>query len=433
MKNDLHGTGSMDHFVTSLEQLAATPPRHLLLLYSGGLDGTFLLHWLASHQIPVTALGVRIGRRCEPDPVLAAGNAARFGAAYQQVDLTDVFFADFLPAAIHADAYYQGQYPVGSTLTRPLMASAGVRLAGELGCDAIAHTATYLQNSALRLTGSIVALDPRITVVAPFLGSDLPRQQKMAILRETGVRLPSTMHSVDTNPWARVIESGSLENPESVLDESVFTLTRDVLACPDEPATIELEFVCGLPVALDGVRLGLGELVAELNALAGEHGVGRFSGLEDSPFAVKSHEVREAPAAAVITTAHRALANAVYGLREHTIRAGIAQEWTNLVVHGGWYATVTRALAGCLAELDRPLTGTVRLRLHRATVTVLRLHSPNGLYHARLGAEFHQRMGQYSYGPWLAQMTLAEHIRGGGDRVPAAAGARLVSVPGAAR
>ena len=410
----------MRRFITTLDDLAMAPPRRLLLLYSGGVDGTYLLRWLQLHRIEAVALTVNVdgavgaGANAAEESATAAEHAARFGAEYREYDAAWEFFADFVPMAIHADAYYQGQFPVGSTLTRPLMARTAVRLARELGCDAVGHTATYMQNSALRLSASVCALDGELDVVAPYLGSDVLRAEKLTALREAGLPFADGVHSVDANPWSRVIECGSLESPENELDETVFVRTRDVRDCPAEPALLDLSFEAGLPVALDGARTDLAELVGILNALGGIHGVGRFSGLEDTPFGVKNHEVRESPAAAVITAAHRALGNAVYNTREHAIRAGLARDWTDIVVHGGWYSHLGRSLAGILAALDQPLTGTVGLRLQSGSITVLRLSSPNGLYYSRLGKQFHDWMRSYSYDPWLTLATLTDQVRNNG-------------------
>jgi argininosuccinate synthase len=396
-------------FITSLPELAQQPPRHLLLLYSGGVDGTYLLQRLQQLGITATALNVRIG---DDEPASTAADHARlFGARFRDIDATGRFFAEFAPAAVHAEACYQDMFPVGSTLTRPLMALMAVQVARELGCDVIGHTATYMQNSAIRLSASIAALAPDTGVAAPFLGSDIPREAKLAALHGAGITFPEGIHSVDSNPWARVIECGSLEDPENYLDESVFRWTRDIGAAPDEPAEVSLSFEHGLPVAMDDAAIALGDLVARLNALGGRHGIGRYSGLEDTPFGVKNHEIREAPAATIIISAHRVLANAIYTAREHAVHASIAREWTSAVVHGGWFGNLGESLAHCLASLDRPLDGTVRLRLHKGSVTVLSTVSPNGLYYTRLGKAFHESMHEYSYTPWLALATLPAHLR----------------------
>ncbi|MEV7514021.1 argininosuccinate synthase domain-containing protein [Streptomyces diastaticus] len=399
----------MHGFLTGLEEITDQPPRHMLLLYSGGVDGTYLLQRLQSLGVRVTALHLRIGDR--ESSATAAAHARQFGASFIDVDVTDQFFDVFAPAAVHADAVYQDQFPVGSTLTRPLMARTAVRVAREHGCEVIGHTATYMQNSSIRLSGSIAALAPEIGVAAPFLGSDLPREAKLAALAEAGISFPEGIHSVDANPWARVIECGSLESPENRLDESVFRWTRDVEDAPAEPAELLLTFRRGLPVALDEAPIAFGDLVERLNLLAGEHGVGRSSGLEDTPFGVKNHEVREAPAATVIIKAHQVMANAVFTAQEHAVRGAIAREWTTTVVQGGWFSHLGESLARCLADLDRPLEGSVRLRLHRGAVTVLSVNSRNGLYYTRFGETFHASMSDYSYTPWLSLATLPSRLR----------------------
>jgi argininosuccinate synthase len=407
----------MRRFITTLDELLARPPRHIVLLYSGGVDSSYLLQRLSERSIAVTALNVLVGKRSDAGPTEASPGetAEKFGARYREVDATDGFFGEFVPAAIHADAYYQGQFPVGSTLTRPLMARVAVAVAAGLGCDAVGHTATYMQNSAARLGRSVAALNPALDLVVPFLGSNISREEKLASLRGAGIDFVTGVHSIDTNPWSRVIENGSLESPENLLDESVFTLTRHLRDCDPAPSEITLTFLDGLPVELDDRACTLAELVTRLNTLAGSRGVGRFSGLEDTPFGVKNHEIRESPAAAVITAAHRALANAVYGPREHAVRASLATEWTTLAVQGGWFSHLGTALRQCLAELDRPVTGSVHLRLHCGTTTVLRLHTPNGLYYARLGQEFHDWMSAYAYEPWHHLMTLADNVRSTGS------------------
>ncbi len=377
-------------------------------MYSGGVDGTYLLQWAQRQGIPVTSLSVRIGDVGES---AAQMRAKAFDVEHHEVDATTEFYTDFVPTALHADAYYQGQFPVGSTLSRPLMARCAVEWAHRLGCDAVGHTATYMQNSAARLSSALVALQPDLSVIAPFLGSDVPREEKLASLAGDGISFSNGIHSVDANPWSRVIECGTLESPENPIPEDVFAWTRNPSDAPENPAELSLRFERGLPVALDDEPITLEELVPRLNALAGTHGVGRFSGLEDTPFGVKNHEVRESPAAAVLTAAHRALANAVLGTREHAVRAHIANEWTNEVVHGGWYSHLGTALAASLTALDRPLSGQLRLRLHRGNIIIVAVRGDAGLYYTRLGQEFHDWMGRQSYPSWLSLRTLAERER----------------------
>lgn len=393
---------------TSLEELEANPPRRLLLLYSGGVDGSYLLGWLRQHYIQTHALIVKIG--AEHDTASARERAAQLGVEVTEADATEAFFRDFLPAAIHADAWYQGRFPVSSTLTRPLMARTAAIVARDLGCDAIAHSATYMQNTALRIGRPLVTLAPDIDHVAPFLASAISREDKIAAIERWGLEIDTGVHSIDENPWARVIECGSLESPENVLDESVFVWTRDPATCAGH-AELELRFRAGLPTAVNGDDGSLGEIVQMLNGIGGAHGIGRHSGLEDTPFGVKNHEIREAPAATILSEAHAALVNAVCPMEEFAVRSSIAQAWTNSVVHGGWFGTMASSLAQCLANLDDHVTGDVHVRLERGHVTVLRTASPHGLYYSRLGDAFHEWMGDFSYAPWLMSRTVTDRAR----------------------
>lgn len=399
----------MTGFFTTLDDLIARRPARMVVLYSGGVDGSYLLQQLRDIGTRVFAVNVQIGD-AEP-PERARRQAAAYGATFLDIDATDEFFDEFVPAAIHADAMFQDLFPVSSTLTRPLMARVAVRVAREHDCEVVGHTATYMQNSALRLTASVVALAPELIVAAPFLGSDVARTQKLAALRADGFEFAEGIHSIDANPWARVIECGSLEDPENMLDESVFRWTSDTANAPEDGVELDIGFSEGLPVTIDNQAIRLGEIVATLNRLGGRHAVGRSSGLEDTAFTVKNHEVREAPAATVIIKAHQVLANAVLTRHEHSVRASIAREWTAGAVAGDWFGMLGESLARCLVDLDRPLTGVVRLRLCKGSITVLRVASAYGLYYSKLGQSFHNQMQAYAYEPWLSLRTLPERTR----------------------
>ena len=213
--------------------------------------------------------------------------------------------------------------------------------------------------------------------------------------------------SVDENLWAREIESGFLEDPEQDLPvEDVFTWTRNLLDTPDEPATVSLTFNDGLPVAVDGDRLLLSEVITRLNFLGGQHGVGRYDGLEDSLFGLKIHETREAPAAQILLTAHRELETAVLDSHTLGVKAVLDAEWVSLAVEGYWYSPLREGLDLAIARLNQGLQGEIRVRLHKGHVIVLSRQAEAGLYHRRIGPAYDSLTSRMPYGVYYGLLGL---------------------------
>ncbi|WND32864.1 argininosuccinate synthase (plasmid) [Streptomyces sp. BB1-1-1] len=394
---------------TSLEDLSEKVPDRPLVLYSGGVDGTYLLKWLVDRSANPLALVIDLGTNADP---AATARADALGVEVERVDATEEFFREFLPAAIHADAYYEGLYPIGSSISRPLMGRLAAQVARQRDCDTICHSATAMQNSGVRLSAAIAHFSPELPLAAPFLQSAVSRERMVSELTSIGIEFPHGVHSIDTNPWARVIECGSLDSPENELDSDVFQWS----ATPDTafkagPEVIELAFDRGLPVSLNGKGMPLASLVPQLNEMAGARGVGRFSGLEDTFMRGKNHEVREAPAASVITTAHRALANAVFEGKEYAVRNFLATAWTHSVVEGGWYNHTTQCVRDALEQLDRIVTGVVRLRIFAGSVGVERLESPHGLYRHRLTGPGWPSDHTGAHGSLIATLAHIEELR----------------------
>lgn len=391
--------------LTTFEELKAVDGC-ILVLYSGGLDGSYLLDWGRRNGLDLLAVHVSTG---ETDMERACRHAELLDTPFLQVDVEDRFHDEYVAAAICGNAYYQGRYPVGSSLTRPLMAEVAVSVARERGCQVVLHTATYMQNTASRLTLGILALDPEIVVAAPFLTSAVSREEKLSRLADIGLEFEHGIYSIDANPWARVIECGTLEDPRNRLPNTgVFTWTRDPAAAPETPAEITLTFSGGLPVACDGEELSLSALVARLNELGGRYGIGRFSGLEDTAFGVKNHEIREAPAAHLITTAHRALEGAILNERELTLKAHLDNEWTNLIVAGHWHTRLARALRAFAETMSAPISGTVGLRLDRGSVSIQCVDAAAALSYPAFATDFHALMGEFSIASALRLRALAD-------------------------
>lgn len=388
-------TSKLPDLIDSLEAVEERGLGSCLLLYSGGLDGTHFLDWALSRGIEVLALN--LGLEGEDEHERSARFASALGAGYTFEDRTEELVSDYVAAGIRANAYYRGLFPVCSSYSRPLMAKAAVEFARASGIEAVAHTGTPTQNTAARLTLSLMALAPELTIVAPYLRSRLTREQKLERLRKKDMGFDGGIHSVDQNIWGRVIECGSLENPENDLpDGGVFAWSADTNVAPDDPVVVEITFEGGLPTALDGEEMTLMDAVGRLNRLGGTHGVGRFAGLEETALGVKNHEVREAPAAQILTTAHRELESAILTQEESTLKAFLDDKWTNLIVSGHWYSDLAEALRGFSSRMNQFVSGSVRLKLHKGSLTILSKGAPAGLYYAAFEEEFYSLVGDLS-------------------------------------
>jgi argininosuccinate synthase len=395
----------MNTLINSLNDLKYDLTKHFILLYSGGLDGMYFLDWALKHGCQPIALYVQVAE--DEDPWRKTNAAREMGVEVAIDDRRDELVRDFIKKGLHANARYQGTFPVASTLTRPLLAKAAVELAQKRGYSAVAHTATYMQNSATRFHLALAALAPELKIIAPFLRSQVPRDEKLAAAERLGMKTESGIYSVDNNLWARVIECGTLENPENDLpNQGVFIWTRDYGDTPDSPDIVEVEFEKGMPVAIEGRHMALRQIIQDLNARGGQHGVGRHVGLEETAFGVKNHEIREAPAAEILLTAHHELEMAALTSHELTLKSHLEREWTNIAVRGEWFSDLAEALLLFLQRMSQLAHGHVRLLLSKGQITVLSKRADHGLYYAGFEHDYAATMEKYNFEAGLALMSL---------------------------
>lgn len=404
-----------DRWITSLDELrvraAKRPHEPVLLLYSGGLDGSYFLSWAARHQVNVLAMHAEISA---PDESQAAAlRAKQLGAEFTAVNVRQRFFDEFVTAAVHGNAWYHGLYPVGSTLSRPLFAAEAIRVARARGCGIIVHTATFMQNTTARIGRTIAALAPELVVAAPFIRETPERPAKQAALAKHGINIPDSRFSVDANPWARVIENDTLENPErDIPSAGVFRWTAEPGDRPSSADIITVSMEQGVPIQLDSVDVGLDQIVDRLNSVAGQHGIGRYSGVEGlRATGLKNHEIREAPAATVLTLVHRALESAVLTDEELTAKRGIDELWTTWAVTGDWFGMAATSLRECSRSMDRATSGTVRVELGGGQVRVLAVQAPAGLYYHRFGVDFDRVSASLSMRELMTTWTLPDVLR----------------------
>jgi len=357
--------------------------KKVVLAYSGGLDTSVAVAWLREQfGVEVVTLTVDVGGGSLRPGVERRAMSAGASRAYV-VDARERFVTDFVWPHLQANALYQGAYPLATALARPLIAQLLVEVAQKEGADAVAHGCTGKGNDQVRFDVAVHALDPGLEVVAPMrVGMGLTREQEIDYAAERNIEIPITKaspYSIDVNLWGRSIETGVLEDPWVSPPADVYEWTVDPSSAP-AAVDVTLDFEGGLPVAIDGERLDAVSLVDRVSMLAGQHGVGRVDHLEDRLVGIKSREIYEAPAAAVLHAAHRALESLT--LSKDTLRFNrlVANELSQLTYDGLWFSALHRDLRGYVASSQRVVSGEVRIRLDHGSAIVAGRRSPLSLY-----------------------------------------------------
>jgi argininosuccinate synthase len=356
--------------------------KKIVLAYSGGLDTSVCVKWLEQQGAEPYALYLDLGQG-EPSEDVKA-KALQIGAtdAFVQ-DARAEFAGEYVAPAIKANALYGGKYPLFTALGRPLIAKKLVEAAREVGATHIAHGSTGKGNDQVRFDVTTASIAPDLTVVAPVRDWKMSRPEEMAYAEEHGIPVPTTKespYSVDENLWGRSIEAGPLEDPNHEPTEDVFALTTSPEDAPDEPQYVEIGFQEGLPTTLEGEELPLADLISELGDVAGANGVGRIDMLEDRLVGIKSREIYEAPAALAIIAAHRDLETLTLTRDVLRFKTAVEQRYAELTYEGLWFTPLKSALDAFVAETQKTVTGTVRLKLYKGNSTVVGRKSPNALY-----------------------------------------------------
>jgi len=356
--------------------------KKVVLAYSGGLDTSVCVKWLEQQGAVPYALYLDLGQGEPAEDVKA--KAFRIGAADAFVrDAKAEFAGEYVAPAIKANALYGGKYPLFTALARPLIAKKLVEAAREVGATHIAHGSTGKGNDQVRFDVTTASIAPDLTVVAPVRDWNMNRPEEMAYAEEHGIPVPTTKespYSVDENLWGRSIEAGPLEDPDHEPTEDVFELTTSPEKAPDDPQYIEVGFEEGLPTSLDGENLPLVDLIAELNAVAGAHGVGRIDMIEDRLVGIKSREIYETPAALAMIPAHRELEALTLTRDVLRFKTTVEQRYAELAYEGLWFTPLKTALDAFIAETQKTVTGSVRLKLYKGNATVVGRTAPNALY-----------------------------------------------------
>ncbi|WP_317914573.1 argininosuccinate synthase [Carnobacterium maltaromaticum] len=358
----------------------------IVLAYSGGLDTSVAIKWLLEEGYDVIACCLDVGERKNLDFIKEKALTMGASASYT-IDAKEEFANDFALIALQAHAYYEGKYPLISALSRPLIAKKLVEVAEKEGATAIAHGCTGKGNDQVRFEVAIHSLAPSMKVIAPVREWKWSREEEIAYAQKHEIPVPIDLDnpfSIDQNLWGRSNECGILENPWIAPPEVAYELTNSLETTPDTPDTIEIEFLAGVPVALNGVSLSLSELIIQLNTLAGKHGVGRIDHIENRLVGIKSREVYEAPGAVTLITAHKELEDLTFVRDIAHFKPMIEQKITEMIYNGLWFNPLTEALVAFLKTTQQYVNGTVRVKLFKGHAIVEGRKSPNSLYDEEL-------------------------------------------------
>lgn len=354
----------------------------VVLAYSGGLDTSVAIKWLAEQGHEVVALCADVGEGKDLDFIRR--KALAIGASQSiMVDARERFAREFVVPALQANALYEGVYPLSAALSRPLISQLLVEAAHQAGATAVAHGCTGKGNDQVRFDVSVTALDPRLSILAPVREWAWSREQELDYAQRHDIPIPVGREhpfSIDANLWGRSCEAGVLEDPWAAPPEEAFAWTRNPETAPAAAEDVEVAFEQGTPVRLNGQAMGLVELIEDLNQRAGRHGVGRIDHVENRLVGIKSREVYEAPAATVLIAAHKALEALTLPREVSHEKSGLESKYAGLVYNGLWFSPLRQALQAFIQETQRHVTGTVRLRLYRGTAAVTGRKSDDSLY-----------------------------------------------------
>jgi len=359
----------------------------VVLAYSGGLDTSVAIKWLQDkYHLDVIAVNIDVGS--VRDYSALRQKALDIGAVKALVlDGKELFVKYFVFPALQGNALYEGQYPLSTALSRPLMAKLLVDTAINEGAETIVHGCTGKGNDQVRFEVSISALAPDIKIMAPAREWGMTRDETISYARKHGIPIPisaSSPYSIDESLWGRAIECGVLEDPWTEPPDDVFTWTKSPAQAPDKAQYLEIEFQRGIPVSLDGEEMDGVELIQQLNEIGGQHGIGRIDHIENRVVGIKSREIYEVPAAMILLQAHQALEMMTLSREQLRFKEKVAIEYADLIYNGLWFSQLNRDLSAYIMSSQLYVTGTVRLKLYKGHSMVVGRQSPKSLYNIGL-------------------------------------------------
>ncbi len=364
--------------------MAEQQVKKVVLAYSGGLDTSVIVPWLKeTYGCEVICFTANLGQDEELEGLEEKALASGASKIYIE-DLRLEFLRDYVIPTMQAGAIYERKYLLGTSMARPLIAKRQVEIAALEGADAVAHGATGKGNDQVRFELTYMALNPKLKIIAPWREWHIrSREDALEYAAQHNIPVPHTRKSIysrDANLWHLSHEGGPLEDPWLEPEESMYRRTVNPLEAPDEPEYITIDFEEGVPVRVNGVSMGLVELVERLNALGAKHGVGRVDLVENRLVGIKSHGVYETPGGTILYTAHHGLEELTLDRDTLHYKQQVALRYADLVYDGKWFTPLREALDAFVRETQKTVTGTVRLKLYKGNVWVVGRKSPYSLY-----------------------------------------------------
>ncbi|MHB0872569.1 MAG: argininosuccinate synthase [Acidithiobacillus ferrooxidans] len=374
--------------------------KKVVLAYSGGLDTSVILKWLQDqYQCDVVTFTADIGQGEELEP--ARAKAEKLGAREIFIDdLRQEFVRDYVFPMFRANTLYEGEYLLGTSIARPLIAKRMVEIAADVGADAVAHGATGKGNDQVRFELGAYALNPDIQVIAPWREWDLNSREKLlAYAEQRGIPVErhgqKSPYSMDANLLHISYEGGILEDPWAEAEDGMWRWTTAPEQAPDRPRYLEITYAHGDPVAIDGEPLNPAQLLAHLNTVGGEHGIGRLDIVENRYVGMKSRGCYETPGGTILLKAHRAIESITLDREVAHIKDELMPRYASIIYNGFWWSPERRALQTLIDQSQRLVNGVVRLKLYKGGCMVVGRQSQESLFDPRI-ATFEDDAGAYN-------------------------------------
>jgi len=378
--------------------------KKVVLAYSGGLDTSVILKWLQdTYQCEVVTFTADIGQGDELEP--ARAKALKFGIKPEHIyidDLREEFVRDFVFPMFRANAVYEGEYLLGTSIARPLIAKRQIEIAREVKADAVSHGATGKGNDQVRFELGYYALEPGIKVIAPWREWDLLSREKLLAYAEAADieidmkhKQGGAPYSMDANLLHISYEGRHLEDPKAEAEESMWRWTVSPEEAPDAPEYLDIEYEKGDIVALNGVRMSPAQVLTRLNELGGKHGIGRLDLVENRFVGMKSRGCYETPGGTIMLRAHRAIESITLDREVAHLKDDLMPRYASLVYNGYWWAPERRALQVLIDHTQKEVNGWVRVKLYKGNVYTVARDSANTLFDQNI-ATFDDDGGAYN-------------------------------------